>query len=63
MDKFKCVFTLNDKKKLEGLGFRYLCEKNIGDKKAFIFVNSPSNINYSKSDFEDKVMDTNQLFI
>lgn len=62
MKKFIYVFSEEDKKELLLSGFSYVCEYNIGGKKAFIFQGDCKKLNFALDKNKYIVDDKFQLF-
>lgn len=60
MKKFIYVFTEECYKKLINCGFSYVCEHNMGDKKAFVFQGDYKKLNFTLD--KSKYVVDNKLF-
>lgn len=60
MKNFIYVFSEEDKKELLLSGFSYVCEHNMGDKKAFVFQGDYKKLNFTLD--KSKYVVDNKLF-
>lgn len=60
MENFIYVFSEEDKKVMVLNGFSYICEHNMGDKKAFVFQGDCKKLNFTLD--KSKYVVYNQLF-